>query len=526
MLELSALNSCGRFCYGINGLMRSINVTLSMRFTSLCLFSVLALSGRVSARDPQIGKFEPAACPVRLPDASQPGETFEFGYVTVPEQHTQPTGPGIRLAVARFRSHSPDPLPDPFIANTGGPGDSNLDQFLPTFSGPLGTAILSERDIVVIELRGLRYSQPALICNEVYQAQTGMVEKDIKADEANQILLSAMRGCYDRFIARGINLSAFNNVETAADIALVMDSLGYEKFNLFGSSAGTMVAQYVMRDYPGRLRSVVLNAAVPSGVPFLRNMPMNAAESLERLFRLCRKDEMCRSTYPDMEQKFFAFLARLNREPVTIPVTNPATGEKVQFVLNGDRLSSWIFTSMYFNTQIIRSLSRMMAGEYSELQKSAHIFFPMKNFAYGLSYTIFSTEQMDFGVEDTRVEGPYAAYVDGFSMFFNSRLQAMAREFWKVAPLHRALLKPLQSEIPTLILNGQMDHVLPAKQIEKITSGLSNGYLYIFPGVAHSPVDAGSCGLQMTMEFVGDPSKAPDSGCLAEFKHTFVIGGQ
>jgi len=30
---------------------------------------------------------------------------------------------------------------------------------------------------------------------------------------------------------------------------MIMTILGYDKFNIFGSSAGTMVAQHVMRDY-------------------------------------------------------------------------------------------------------------------------------------------------------------------------------------------------------------------------------------------------------------------------------------
>ena len=44
--------------------------------------------------------------------------------------------------------------PDPVILNTGGPGDSNLDQFLPLLAGPAGPALLAQRDAVVIELRG------------------------------------------------------------------------------------------------------------------------------------------------------------------------------------------------------------------------------------------------------------------------------------------------------------------------------------------------------------------------------------
>jgi len=269
---------------------------------TLCIIQItyFTMPGYAAAANPDIGKFEPATCPVDLPEVSDQGNRFEFGYVTVPEQHARPGGPVIQLAVARFKSISDNPAPDPLVLNTGGPGDSNMDQFIPSMAGPMGQALLAQRDVVIIELRGLRYSKPALICDEVFEAQIGMIGKDIRGKEANQILMAGMRASYDRFQKEGINLSAYNNVETAADIAMIMTTLGYDKFNIFGSSAGTMVAQHVMRDYPQRLRCVVLNAAVPLGQSFFRNMMSNASKSLDWMFEQCEADEACNAAYPDM----------------------------------------------------------------------------------------------------------------------------------------------------------------------------------------------------------------------------------
>jgi pimeloyl-ACP methyl ester carboxylesterase len=311
-------------------------------------------------------------------------------------------------------------------------------------------------------------------------------------------------------------------VETAADIAMIMKTLGYDKFNIFGSSAGTMVAQHIIRDYPQRVRCAVLNAAVPLGGSFFKNMISNASASLERMFKHCEADESCNAAYPDIEEKFFAYLEQLNKEPVTIQVKHPESREEVSFVLNGDRLSTWIFASMYFNTQIPYSLGKLMAGDYRELQNSANIFFPMHNFSYGLSYTIFSSESLDFTLEDIKVDGRYAAFVDGMSMFFGPKLLVQANKFLKVKPLDRSLLKHLKSDIPTLILNGQMDHVIPKEDVKNMASNLSNSYMYLFPGVAHSPIDAGPCAFMMAMEFLADPTKAPNSACMNDFKHEFL----
>jgi pimeloyl-ACP methyl ester carboxylesterase len=294
----------------------------------------------------EIGKYQPAICPVDLPAGSDLSEKLDFGYVSVPEEHAKPDGPVIQVAVARCKSTGDQPASDPIVLINGGPGDSNLDLFIRLMVGPIGKAFLAQRDVVIIELRGLRYSKPNLVCEEVFEAQLGMVDKDLKGDEVNQVLLRAMRASHDRFVKEGINLSAYNNVESAADIALVMTTLKYDQFNMLAASAGTIVAQHVMRANPARVRSVILNAAVPIGLPFFRDMILNGAESLQRVFKLCEADSACHLVYPNLEDRFFAHIDKLNKEPVTIPVKNPTTGEEVNFVLNGDRLSTWLFVSM------------------------------------------------------------------------------------------------------------------------------------------------------------------------------------
>jgi pimeloyl-ACP methyl ester carboxylesterase len=274
-----------------------------------------------------------------------------------------------------------------------------------------------------------------------------------------------------------------------------------------------------MRDSPDRVRSAVLNAAVPLGRRLLQDMNPNAAASLEKAFRLCAADDTCDAAYPELEDRFFALLEQLNREPLTLPVTDPASGEAVDFVLNGDRVSTWLFSSMYMNPQVPATVGRFVAGDFSELQQHPEIFFPMTRFTYGLSYSVFSAEVMGFTVEDTRVSGRYATFVDGFSMFFGSRLLAEAQEIWDVEALDPALLQPLESDIPTLIFNGELDHVLPPEYPTEMAEGLTNGHLYLFPGVAHSPIDVGDCALGMLLQFVHDPSKAPDSACVDQFEH-------
>ena len=50
-----------------------------------------------------------------------------------------------------------------------------MDNFVPDIAGMIGKVLLPERDIVIIELRGLRYSKPFLMCEEVFETRKSMM---------------------------------------------------------------------------------------------------------------------------------------------------------------------------------------------------------------------------------------------------------------------------------------------------------------------------------------------------------------
>ena len=481
------------------------------------LMLILAACGRTPSAT--VGHYEAFECPLAV-NAEQQVQCALF---TVPERHDRREGKVIQVALARFTSANPNAAPDPLVLLSGGPGDSNFENFFPVLSSPLGQAFLANRDVVIIESRGLFHSQPDLVTDEVFTAQLEMVGSDVTGPEANARLLDAMQRANARFIEEGIDLPAYNNTETAADIDLILATLGYDRFNLFGTSAGTMVAQEVMRNHPDRLRAVILNAAVPEGPELFEEMFGNAARSLSEHFALCEADEACSAAYPQLESRFLNMLTELNASTVELDVTNPNTKEPETLVLNGDKVSSWVFVSMYWNTQIVRSIDKFSKGDFTEIQRNPDIFFPMSHFAYALGYTAAIAESPVFQANSGTMPDGYQLFVDGLALFFSPYLMEASRELWRDKRTTWATSEPLKSDIPTLIMNGALDHVIPKESLHQLTSGLQNSYKFVFEGVAHSPVDAGECGLQMMMAFLADPSSAPDSACMADYQHTFAV---
>ena len=349
-----------------------------------------------------------------------------------------------------------------------------------------------------------------------------MVSSDVRSEQGRGFLIEAMRECHDRLVNDGVNLSAYNNVETAADIDMVMTALGYDTFNLFGTSAGTMVAQHVMRGSPGRVRSAMLNAAIPIDKRLFGSVLFNMTGMLDQTLEGCADDEACGSAFPDLESKLFALVDSLNQQPKTLEVTSPVDGQTVNFVLNGDRLATWLYFAMYANTQIPLTLGNFIGGDFSQLERDLSPFFPARGFSYGLFYSVILSE-VRYTTEDIAVSGDFANLANSTVLFFDPKVMLKGQQFWKVDSIDRAALKPLSSDIPTLLLNGEQDHVIPSSLLPEMAAELENGHLYIFPGVAHSPVDRGDCALGMIVHFLADPTKAPDSTCLQQFASSFAV---
>ena len=169
--------------------------------------------------------FELIECPMSIPD----GTTVVCGEYQVPENRSMPNGRMIRMPFAILKSVNPNPAPDPVVfVSSGGPGGSSLD----ALSAYANSAYLQERDFIFVEQRGNKYAEPALECPEV---QMAMFANFSTVDPQKSRLPAKWKqqaNCRDRLLAQGVDLTAYNSVESAADLEDLRLLLGYEQWNL------------------------------------------------------------------------------------------------------------------------------------------------------------------------------------------------------------------------------------------------------------------------------------------------------
>lgn len=456
--------------------------------------------------------FEEAACFEDVP------ETYRCGYVTVPEWHSLPEGNTLRLAVVVVPALTDTPASDPVVMAQGGPGGSTIEVFAPVASEGELDFIRQTRDIILIEQRGTRFSEPYLFCTETQAFEFESLAMTLDDTEYAVARLGALAECHDRLEAEGINLNAFNSIENAADVPLVLDALGYEgKFNYYGVSYGTMVAQHLMRDYRERLRSVIIDAVVPLETNFLLQSDFNATASIKFLFEACQADEQCAEAFPLLEDTFFNLVDDWNMVPAefTIEVDN----QIYEVTMTGDDLLEFLRQSLY-STDLLPLLPQLIEALQQDNFLWVEVLLPIlltSTHADGMYASVICSEDGDFDIEDYRLDDVYPGLINDLTYM----IQACA--LWDVDILDNIVNQPVASDVPVLLLSGDFDPITPARFAQEVAVSLSNSYSFSFPNVGHGVIASSDCANTIMSQFLAHPEAEPDSTCISDLKISFLI---
>ncbi len=497
----------------------------------LAAFIAASCSGQPQAENPaiQVGVFQEAPCPVQFPEADDAAAAVKCGYVRVPEFHGKSDGRTLRLAVAIFPRFDETSSLGPLVIAPPGPGTSAIGNIGPEIASGLGKPLRELMDVVLIENRGLPLSEPALLCPEIVDAAFDRLQEDISGEETLALQTESVRACRDRLQSEGIELNAFNFAETASDMAMVMTALDYERFSIYGTSAGTIVAQHVMRAYPGRLKSVIIDSTAPLGRKTLQaENPSNGSRSLHLLLESCADDADCSPAYPGLEAGFDSVISNLNEEPVTVSAQDPRTGGTLEIVINGDRLAEMLFMANS-QTPMIPAMPgliyRLEQKDYQVLKSLAWAAMPPPgDFAHGLGQSAMCSEFNTLNEEDILLDGRFPAFEKALAdMSWGPRAMIKNCAVWDIEPIAPQTRIPVESDLPTLIIAGQLDSMTPPAWSATAAQTLSNSYVYEIPGFGHSPTFQGPCPASLALQFLKDPSHAPDASCISEMKISFNL---
>ena len=323
--------------------------------------------------------FEQASCPFPLPSDVKQGEDVLCGFVTVPEDHSNPAGPTIRLSVIVVKDDSEEHHPDPLMILHGGPGGGVVRR-APSVV-PVLQPVFGDRDVILFDQRGVGTSEPALECpewNQNYLDTLDEADLDVRVHTSYDAFIA----CRDRFVSEGVNLAAYNTTQSAADVKAIRVALGYDEVNLYGGSYGSLLAQAAMRDHPENIRSIIIDSVLPVEKSFFVEGSVTVAKDIQRLLDACETDDKCRTANPDLDQMLYAVIEQLNASPVPITVRNPVDGKEYEMMLTGEavlgNLGGWLYQTTVIPL-LPKTIHDLHNGDYRLIEQLVGINLAMMN---------------------------------------------------------------------------------------------------------------------------------------------------
>jgi pimeloyl-ACP methyl ester carboxylesterase len=469
-----------------------------------------------------VAQLEEGGCPEQLAEFDLDSFDVTCAYLTVPEDRLNPDRASVELAVAIIPSRSANPRPDPIIYLEGGPGGSALLGISSWIDSPLR----DDRALILFDQRGTGLSLPSLNC----------VEEELAEDD--EAATQAVEACRERLIADGVDLNAYTTAANAADVADLIEQLGYDEVNLFGISYGTRLALAVLRDHAAGVRSVILDSPYPPNVAATNEQALNAGMAIQAMLRGCAADSDCNEAFPDLEKRFYALLERLNDEPLMAELVD-LDGEVSEAEVTGEdlvsRLSDWLYVTDYvgYMPLMIAELEEGITDTYAFLASEGDTGYRRQSDdeegdlsdSEGMFYSLECREEAPFGsIDDARdvaqtlpepLREPLIAQVEGF---------LSTCDIWQVDAAMPREGQAVRSAIPTLVLAGEYDPVTPPWWGEIAAETLTNSYFYVLPGGGHAVVDASECVMQITQAFLNTPTAEPDASCLEAVRPVFELG--
>jgi pimeloyl-ACP methyl ester carboxylesterase len=465
-----------------------------------------------------VGTITPFDCPM-----TPAGYDVECGWLTVPEDHTQPRGATIRIAFARYFASDDATQPDPVVLLNGGPGYGAIDAINPANA----VTMTPDRDFIVVDQRGIGLSQPTLVCPEVPED----VRQRLKVGTFRFGALEFMpdegvRACHERLMADGVNLQAYNTTNNAHDLDLLREALGYEQWNISGVSYGTLLGLVLMREHGEHIRSAVLDAVIPPSINPSINQPWLTYSMLERFLTACAENELCQRAYPDLPQSLYNVLVRLASNPIQIGMK--LDGETIIMPFDDRSLMDYIFNQLYSDATFrdLPATIDLLDGDDARLLTRTvpaiinSILYD--NIAHGTYLSVICQEQAlpaDYE-RDIMALHPAVrnAMLDDVGVYVAPLDSACV--IWDLLPVDEAFREPVVSEIPTLLLSGALDPVTPPDFAIDTAQYLANSTTVVFPGRGHS-VSRTDCAPQLITAFLNEPTAPLDLTCLAEAQPPF-----
>ncbi len=469
----------------------------------LALLAATLVAPRSEAR--QLGElsFEKCELPVVGIRPSNPVNA-ECTTLKAPEAPDGQGGRQIELAIALVPSRSPKPLPDPVFILAGGPGQAARE----VWRGMAGSfrEVLAERNVILLDQRGTGASN-RLDCP--LPTDSDPLAVDVDTALAAQLARDCVAQAQDTHDVRW-----YSTEDAALDLDRVRAAIGAEQVNLVGVSYGTRMGQIYAKRYPARVRTLLLDSAVPNELMLGSEHAINLEDTLKRQLDRCKDDAECGKRFGDPYATLKSLAEQLRAQPRMVAARDPRTGETAERPLSANTLA--VVARMYMYSGETAALlplilAEAQAGRFEPLMSQGAMMSDDlgSQIANGMQWSVMCAEDVPGFTPRPQDDG----------LMLRQDLVSMAIAWcsaWPTREIPADFHAPMSGDTPVLVMSGEFDPVTPPRYGDQVVKNLPNGRHLIVPGQGHSVLGRG-CGPKLLTQFIKDAdAKKLDADCLKQ----------
>ncbi len=403
----------------------------------------------------------------------------ELGHLVVKENREESKSNLIEIAFVRIKSTAERPGP-PVIYLDGGPGSSaiNLARAPEYFRAFM--KLREVGDVILLDQRGVGRSQPTLM-----RISANPLPLDFFSDSrvAHRVFEERVREAVDFFRGKGIDLLAYNTRESAHDVDDLRKALGADRVNLVGFSYGTHLGLAAIRYHGDRLNRVALIGT--EGQNHTHKLPSTSDGMLRQLAKLVAADPTVGPKMPDMIGVLKRILDRLDKEPISVRITDPRTRQPVDLKVGK------------FGLQFI---IRMDLGDASDLPIFPALFHTIDRGDYSIFARFLEKRYAQFGggvpIMSFVMDAASGATPDRYARIEREAKTAILSDVMNFPFPHlgRVMLNPdlgdefrspIKTTVHTLFISGTLDNNTPPFQADEVRRSFRHSTHLVIENAGH-----------------------------------------
>lgn len=488
-------------------------------------------------------RIDPVVCPFKGQIDYEPGD-IECGLLQVPENREDPESRYIELHFVRLNSRwgrdgedeesedadedsglAPGKRDDPVIYLTGGPG-SHVTYYVKRFKDH---GLLDHRDLYILEQRGIGASQD--FC-PFYSGRKPAIDDVATFEESLEAQLERVADCALNASAAGVDLRGYNTIENARDVKALRRALGYEQWNVWGISYGSILGQAYLKEDPEAILAFVIDAIMPLDIresELYWRVAHWYDRDLQKLQEICDRQPACAKHYPDIRGRLNQAIETVVGEPIEVAVEDVENfpSGKARFFQDIVAFLPFIF---FYEQDNYPGIPGLVYAWADAVERREEVLF--KAIAYASDEAAFGGQSQGMANAIICVDGdaeaqaragkkdileyPVLGAAIGTAGIWDRRAALCAELGMQQRPAEQYL--PVQTDLPGLVVEGDMDPITPPPNAHAILPGLTNATYVEFPFAGHGPSRSVKCAGDMLNKFYDDPTAEPDLSCVEEMK--------